>query len=344
MANILIGDNTVNIDLDLGTTLVTVQQTNHRLDSLWQAEYAKYHRPWVCVSGGADSQLTANLAHRYSTGPEAVTFAFVWDHTVINAPDVVQAQRFCQSLGLPHQVIDVDLKDFLNNHLIHIAKKYECITPQLASHLWAMQLHLVPTGRPVLYGGEIPFVTVNSDENLPVMMYDSKQGSRNYGRFFKHMLLPFYLFGKINDIVVNRDPFTLTPEIHYQSIMQNTQVWQAHKLMAPETVGMVVNHLDFKYAYYLTTGYHYEFPLCKRTGFELLKQYLASQTGNYDEFDRLYRQPLHNILSQGNVHGSGIMHGQVQYTGDITDLKQQLQTSLTHCENLKTTTKYNFDW
>jgi hypothetical protein len=342
--HVVIGADTVRIDLTTGITQVQVKQSEQSLDSLWQQVYAGYHSPWVCVSGGADSQLTANLAHLYSETPQAVTFAFVWEHTVVNAPDVVQATRFCKNLGMPHQIIDVDLKDFLNNHLHQIAQEYQCVTPQLASHLWAMKLHLSQSGNPVLYGGEAPYVHVN-DQGLPVPAGRSSFNKKSMSKFFKEMMLPFYLFGKIHDVQINRDPFTVSPEIYFQSLMHNIQVWRNDNLQLPEVIPPTLNGLPFKHAYYQALGYHTEFPLSKKTGFELLKSHLAQQTGNYDEFDLRYRKPLRDLLKTGEVHGNASWQSLVEYHGDVDLLFDQLARELSDClPSLKPGTQYNFDW
>jgi len=90
----------------------------------------------VCLSGGIDSQFSLQAAKKLGIDISAVTYAGIWQGTVVNAPDVVASQRYCQHYSIPLEIIDIDLYEFLNsNELIEYGETYKVSSPQIAAHL-----------------------------------------------------------------------------------------------------------------------------------------------------------------------------------------------------------------
>ena len=92
---------------------------------------------------------------------------------------------------------------------------------------------------------------------------------------------------------VIRDPFFMSPEIMYQALMHNATVIKKNCKCMFARNDAKTNTFAWKRLFY--NGFEdfvYINPLSKRTGFESLKFHFASETGNYDEFDVLYRNTL----------------------------------------------------
>ena len=78
--------------------------------NLFEEQLGKLEGVTVCLSGGLDSQFSANLAKKFCKDVNAVCFRFMWNDIVMNADDVVTAQEFANKIDLygfnSDQVID----------------------------------------------------------------------------------------------------------------------------------------------------------------------------------------------------------------------------------------------
>ena len=89
--------------------------------------------PWVCLSGGVDSQAACLLMLAAEVKFRVAVLRF---ENRLNAHDVDNAILFCSHNELKYQVFDLNIHNFLRSKLNDYCEKYECPSPQITSHLW----------------------------------------------------------------------------------------------------------------------------------------------------------------------------------------------------------------
>ena len=137
---------------------------------------------------------------------------------------------------------------------------------------------------------------------------------------------------------------------------QNKYVIESFGQVVTETSDQRRNPEPYKQNYYKSfEEFDFVFPLAKRTGFESLKFYLASITGNFDEFDEKYRVPLLNIAKETAWYnprlfdaGSRISFSKkvspLDWHGiDNTELEDIILNSVRETEP-ESCNVYSFDW
>lgn len=234
----------------------------------------------VMLSGGADSQTMSSWLRHRGVPQKAYTYAALWGDEVINATDVVQAQRYAQAWDLNHTVIDFDLREFYaSNEYIEVAKRYQCRSPQVAVHLKFMEQ--LGTDN-IVTGGE-PTTMIGGELNKPAHFGLSTNLFLNYHSVYKR-------FSEVNSVDVHRNWFWLTPEIFWSAMRANLDLLCDGYFYKPG--GELKEDIHYKNRLYQAQGFDI-LPLgVKYTGFENLKKLLAIETGNYDEYDQRYRKPL----------------------------------------------------
>lgn len=336
-----LGDpHTVVMDLSSKTVNITLEKTDTDLLDLWAECFRPYPEITLCLSGGIDSQFSANLASRFCNKVNAVTFAFLWDNCVINADDLVMAQRFSQQQKLHHEVIEVDLRHFFDTQMSDVASRYRTGSPQIASHLYGIEKFLAHRGTAILMGGEVPLMA--QKQGIAVMPYrwpTANTGSFSHTSLFHYMrmILPYAILAKQTDAPIIRDPFMMSPKIYYQSFMKNLEVIGEHKVIFDIDEPMQSRPTDYKNLYYKSFGFDYIVPLKKHTGFEQLKTHLAMKTGVYNEFDKRYRTPLNEFSVTDDSLGKPVF---TDDSNKILELHQYLIDS----EKPRACNNFNFDW
>lgn len=338
-----VGDpETVIFDLQKKSVNVTLRSSAQSLVALWAKQFAKYPKIVVCFSGGLDSQFSLHLAQKHCKTVHAVTFQYVWDSDVVNASDVSMASRFCDQHSISQDIIDIDLRDFLNNELLAVAQRYQTRSPQIASHLYAMEQHLANSPLPVLMGGEVPVITHRRNTAvLPVKWPSSLEGNFAEAKaaHFMKLVLPYTMMSSANHMCLIRDPFLLSPEIYYKSLQQNFEIFEKHKVIVSMDDPMKTEITDYKKMFYESFGFDFMLPLKKLTGFERLKVHLAMETGHYNEFDIRYRQPLYMLVK---LQDNTALQKPV-FSDEANELLQQAQTIIDH-NQLVDINSYDFDW
>lgn len=238
----------------------------------------------LMLSGGCDSQAMASWLMYLGVPIRAYTYAALWGDEVINAADVVQAQRYAQRHSLDHRVIDFDLREFYRSHeYVEVAKRYQCRSPQVAVHLKFMEQlgtdNLVTGGESTLLAG--------TNFNRPSTYGLSTNLFLNYHRVYKQ-------FGDVNGVDVHRNWFWSDPKIFWAAMRANIDVAFDGYNYIP--VKMKKEEIAYKNRLYQAQGFDI-MPLgAKHTGFEQLKKILACETGVYDEYDKRYREPLRKLI------------------------------------------------
>jgi hypothetical protein len=241
----------------------------------------------VFLSGGMDSETSLIMAKRAITKVEACVFAYTWQDQIVNGHDVANAVHTAKKHDVECYVSTHELDVFFNRDLPSAIKMYNTQSPQVAAHLHALSENCQGTDVCIM-GGEVPLVLQHQDKILTAFELD-KHGVGPGFFYIINTILPFHRFADLHGIEVIRNPFMMSPEILFAGYKQNLKVYargQGHVTQSLKT-----NGTGYRQAYYDSLGIGVSKHLLKRTGFEEVKMHLASVTGNYDEFDKRYRNP-----------------------------------------------------
>jgi hypothetical protein len=357
---VTLGDpTTLSVDYASGEAHLYMEKPSADIHTLFEREFSKYDHITVLLSGGLDSQFSANLAKRYAKSMNAVCFRFIWDGRVINATDIVNAQEFATVIGIDLDYEDFDLSYHYDNEQLEYLTHYRVYSPQLSAYIAAIKQskHIMGT---VLMGGEAPMVFMDNDEpRLVGKFYNSDDRLMSFGQISSMYLshyAPFTFLDVLNGIPVIRDPFMMSPEIMYAAYAQNAKVItensSAHFTHTSENVDTLqINTQVYKTMYYKSFGFDYVVPLNKRTGFESLRFHLACVTGNYDEYEKRYRRPIAKamttmpwastrVFSSEDRLGKGVVKNVFHDDGNIEKTIKDAIKELT----LTPTNYYNLDW
>ena len=291
----------VKIDYNEQTTQIFLKKAAEpNIMRYWAKHYGSLENVVVLMSGGVDSQFQACLAQKLCNNVKAITVRFRWNGICINANDVVMASEFCEKRDIEHSFVDFDLNAFYGSgQLKTVAEKYRTLSPQVAAHIASFE-NIVTPGQTLLVGGDIPMLGMFAGRAFTPFKWSSDTATKQAyaGTYYKNILAPYLLLEHYYEGVrVIKDPFHLCPETLYLAYKRNAHV-------ISETASIIdfsqrkTFYSSYKYriAYYESFGFELTPPLAKRTGFEMLKVHLASETGYYDEYDKLYREPLEAAL------------------------------------------------
>lgn len=306
----------------------------------------------VLFSGGIDSQFTMGIAQQMGVRVNAITYAGIWENSVVNASDVLTAQRFCAKHDIPIRIIDLDLKQFLNSgELIDFATSYKTFSPQVCCHL--KFLSSLDNSTPILMGGD------------PVTLYSWLTHDGNfYARTSVTMkkqivgiIAPYYNFADKNNFKLIKDIFYLSPELLYYGLVENINLVKTKNLYinykisqgnaAPDVEG-VDDFMLYKSELYKSFNVPIETQLRKRTGFEDLKIHLAAQTGIYNQFDILYREPIETIFQRyswsKNYSVISVLDKIILKNPLFVDICEQYIDEIKNSKSLKNLLSYKFDF
>jgi hypothetical protein len=311
----------------------------------------------VLLSGGLDSQFVANIVAKYVKSSSYVTFAYLWDGVVMNSDDIISAQRFAELLGVTTKIVDVELHEFLNDipGLKKMGMEVGTSSPQLMSLMYAIRENMCDLKGTIVKGGERPGLYVDNENNISFLGMTSAdpkmrqteamptiQSTIHDHQTYSKYTLPFVRFSQQNEIDMICDMFLASPELFYLGYLQNNVMFEQDKFISESKYDYTTYSMYYeKVCYYKTfENFVYYFPLGKRTGFENLQHHLASNTGNYDEFDKRYRKPL-NTIEQNTV---SIKRCIPRALGHHRDLLKALQDSYDLHKPTTHTVLYNYTW
>ncbi len=353
---------TIELDFESGSTDVYLTKPSQpNLMDLFEEQLGSLEGVTVCLSGGLDSQFSANLAKRFCKDVNAVCFRFIWDGVVLNTDDVVTAQQFADKIDLELHYEDIDARDHFENNLVEYTRKYATLSPQISLQLAAIKNSKF-NDRILLLGGEAPYVYVSQDQSavyLERKLYFDGDRKVALGfstsAFYFIYNAPFINLEQQHGLHIIKDPFLLTPEILYAGYYQNKYAIESFGECLQVSSGQKRNPHRYKENYYKSfEDFEYLFPIAKRTGFENLKFHLASHTGNFDEFDERYRIPLLNIAKETAWYNPKLFNpydrraesrkvDNLTFHGDDEEIETALLNSVQECQP-KVCNTYNFDW
>ena len=270
--------------------LLLDDRTDATLMSAWEEEFKKFTNVNVCLSGGIDSQFLVYVLTQLNKNIKIYIFSLVWDDCVFNSPDVLHAIRFCKRHNLEYTNIELDYKKFSSNtEILEICRKYKAESPQIALHL--KMLDFIDNNDPIFLGGDTPLMQYDFETKKSML------SGINYQFYTTNAFLNYSL---INNKLVIKDIFKMTPTIQYLSYKHFIETTKKYKLVLPTvpTSSTVLSHQYIKLNQYNELGATSFImnPLVKNTGFEILKIHLAKQTGIFNQYDILYRHPLETLL------------------------------------------------
>lgn len=325
-------DDHINID---------IKKTNKTLKDIWDVAFSKIEgESVVCLSGGLDSQFMACLAKEYLHDISALSFVFTWENNIVNTDDVAMSEYIAKHMGIRYEREYVELKNFLDSSLIDYARKYRITSPQIAAHLYALGTSKYRNYN-LLMGGDIPMLGVDADGNACVNLSNTQNNAINalsYD-FFEHVFLGYYRLASLNDLKIIKGPFTFSDECIYAGYAHNKKIISDHNIISDLSKNNIMKNLiEYKSLYYKSFGYDKIItPFFRRTGFEKLRIYFATLTGNYDEFNDRYRHTLKGLHGDNKIK-------KVQFDKHIfDDLKKEVQ-DLIDKRNLRICNRYSFDW
>lgn len=338
----------IKINYTTGLTEIFLSDPGHNdIFSLWKTEFSILKNITVALSGGLDSQFAALVAKQSGANVRAKTYELVWEDNVINSYDVLTARDFCKKHNIPFDTVRVDIKRFLDELLVDYCKKYRVNSPQLAVQIYGTQHILDSTDDYVLTGGDIAPISFSEGRMINLCDKNYRTAISAYTPHkYKHTNGPFMILSHEYDNRVIRDPFMMTSEIQYLGFLHHETVMRESNVVLEQTDYKTVSATwTYKKLFYQAFGFDYIIPLHKRTGFELLKSHLASETGFYDEFDKRYRDPLLSIVNANNLFGPAGESTLTKFVGnDYPKLMQQLQSTYEEIQPVPARPNYIFDW
>ena len=258
----------------------------------------------LCMSGGIDSECMARAFAEAKIPVRAAVARFM--PGALNEPDIVDAFKVCEQLGIPVQVFEIDLLQFFEKEKKHLyyAEKYECRSPQLAVHMELLErVRTEMNGVPVLGGNPIE-VEFSRMAGCPIFLLPSEP-HMSLLRYFAHQKIagvPFF-FSYTPELIFS---FWQTPQFEsdLEIAHENFQLFRRGEL-PPLNLRQ-----EWPFAYlgkvrkYQQGGFDIRARSSKRTGFEEARIFFRSyflEKGKIDRdfphepFNYFYRKPLEEL-------------------------------------------------
>jgi hypothetical protein len=247
-----------------------VQDVQYFYDKLKQKKIT------LCLSGGIDSEAMARV---YLAAGVEFEVAFLRFKDDLNLFDISTNIEFCKSNNIKHHFIDLDIIQFLESGtFLEWAEKYECQSPQLATHLWLLDQ---VDGTPCLSGNPIApiwnnqkwfFIGLPGELHATYFKYffiNSREGMPWFFLYSPELIKSFFHLP------------CMQPYIN-QQILNPAQYTYLEKCKSYTEGGFVVLPRQNKF-----------------TGFEMVRQYydVKCNTQFGMGFDNLFRKPLEKVFS-----------------------------------------------
>lgn len=229
----------------------------------------------LCLSGGIDSE---SMCRAFLAAKICFEVVFLRFKDEFNQYDIKTNIEFCESKGIKHSFVDLDIIDFYETgKYFDVAKKYECQSPQIAAHLWFLdQIDGVPcmSGNPI----------------APIWQYDKWFFMGLPGELHSTYFKYFY--------INNREGipwfFIYSPEL--------IQSFFNLDCMKPYLNKQITQPSNYTYLEkcksYIEGGFSVKPREDKLTGFELVKKYYDEKynTKHGTAFNEQFRAPLEKLF------------------------------------------------
>jgi hypothetical protein len=258
------------------------------------------NKPALCFSGGVDSQVMLNCWLEANLKFDLFILVFNND---LNKQDVDHARRFCNSLGVTLNEIQIDIIKFLNFFNFEYAVKYNCCSPHFNTHFKLFNILKERGYTGVCTGGDAPLTN----------LYNNHWGgnyTRNTQTFTNYSIVENFpcignfigYYPKLAwSIALNTKPFYL-PTLEGQIVSNSSLVViDQNEQVVSKVDNLYKDNIDQRYIDkcfgYEKLGFNILRQEQKFTGFENVKTYLEQQSGDGWEFEKRYRQPLENYFN-----------------------------------------------
>lgn len=262
-------------------------------------EKADIKKANVCLSGGADSQFWLRILNHMNIPMVATTYLTMWDGGPVNTDDYAIANLVTQKYNIDWRVVEIDLKEFLDNQVSrNYVKDYGLKSQQIGLHIHFLD-QIKSQEETLFIGGDI--VTIEEYKDDAIIWWKTP------GSIVNH-IIPFNKFFIKNNLTAFKEPFALDNVLPYQCCKQYIEIVKESKIhycVAEHDTNLtgLPDRLENKVRLYDSIIPGNMNTLIKVNGFERAKKLMAMNSGIYNEFDLKYRKPLENYREQisGNI-------------------------------------------
>jgi hypothetical protein len=283
----------------------TIQKPDDNLTLLerYHNELKEFDGCTLMLSGGSDSQFMLRLLQHFNIQFTAITYKTTWKGGVVNTDDVIYAQQVAKQFNVDLEVIDFDLKAFYDgNHHMKWGRELGVSSPQVAMHVEFIDKH-IPNNSKLIMGGDMPYLLYGEGGTAGYLT------SAFVGLDYLYMDTPAALIGSIkpyHDICENKGIQLIknisycSPQALYQILEQQIKIVKEQKihLIYSTDEPQFREMLEFKKAVWNSIVPGDVDTLMKVGGFERLKKLLAVKSGIYNQYDKLYREPMQTYKSK----------------------------------------------
>jgi hypothetical protein len=243
--------------------------------------------PALCISGGIDSQCMVQAWQEARL--DFKIYILVFDND-LNIHDVNHARKFCRARGLKLNEVKINIAQFLMRENFDIGLKYHSPSPHFNTHyrLFNFLKSIGHTG--VCCGGQTPF---KNDDNWGINM------SRNNLNFINYSLIENY--------PCQGSFLSFCPKLTWAiSLLTKPQYLDLNIRLDTDAYENYITHLRYadKINGYVRAGFNIIPQKNKQTGFELVKKYFESKTGDGWDFEKKFRFPLIQEIKNLNTFPS----------------------------------------
>ncbi len=265
----------IGVPENYGQNFQPMQFAQSVADARYFADINESKKIILCLSGGVDSEAMCRAFIAAKVNFQACFLRF---KNNLNMFDLKTNIDFCDANSIKYSFVDLDIIDFLESgKYFSVALKYECQSPQIATHLWFLdQIDSIPC----LSGN--PIVPVWQNEKWFIVGLPGELHST----YFKY----FY--------INNREGipwfFIYSPEL--------IKSFFSLRCMRPYLDKKITQPSQYTYLEkcksYLEGGFLVKPREDKFTGFELVKKYYDERhkTTHGQAFNNLFRKPLEEIF------------------------------------------------
>ena len=260
---------------------------SYRIDAVYKCAEMLGDNPALTFSGGIDSQCMLQAWKESGLNFKVYTLVFKND---LNIQDVTNARKYCKEQNIQLHEIELDVVNFLSRENYDYGIKYQSASPHYNVHykMYDILANMNHTG--VCSGGN----SIVHSQN-------------DYGVAFTKNTLNFINYFKISSFPCQGSFLSFTPEIAWsicllsEDIGLDIDLFKNKSSIFRNIDQTTKNNIDNRVYKIKTNGYiRMGFNIIpqdkKYTGFELVKKYFESLTGDPWEFERRFRHPLEKII------------------------------------------------
>lgn len=222
------------------TTMYTVMQSVSMIVDTMPGPYT------LLVSGGVDSQ--AMILSWLTTGKKFNIVSFIYTDGVntMNQHDLDALKKFSAMFSLDVVYIEINIIHFLENELIDFAKRYQCTSPHICTHM--KMVEIIDSGTCIFSG--------NALYSTGPMVDYAILGLYRYSVNSNRSVVPFFFIN---------DPFIAMAFAHSEMVLSKQE--------------FIDDPYDRKCAIYRHAGFEIIQQEQKFSGFEMIKNYYDTKHG-----------------------------------------------------------------